>query len=207
MPVENFKQIRLNEAWDNFKSGDFDSLGGLFELHYQELFYYGIKVIDLSELVKDTIQDLFAEVWERRDKMMNVANFKAYLIISLRRELIRRAGKLRRESLADEISSLQFSFSAEEFLINDEEIKSQSRILANSLSSLTEKQREVILLRFFHNLEFEEMAQILDINVQSVRNLLFRSLEKVRKDMNDQGITNIENIEMMLWFLFAQKKK
>lgn len=206
MPVENLKQIRLNDAWDSFKSGDFDSLGILFELHYQELFYYGIKVVDLSELVKDTIQDLFADVWERRDKMMNVANFKAYLIISLRRELIRRAGKLRTESLSSEISSLQFSFSAEEFLINDEEIKSQSRILANSLSSLTEKQREVILLRFFHNLEFEEMAQILDINIQSVRNLLFRSLEKVRKDMDDQGITNTENIEMMLWVLFSQKK-
>lgn len=206
MPAENLKQIRLNDAWDSFKSGDFDSLGVLFELHYQELFYYGIKVVDLSELVKDTIQDLFADVWERRDKMMNVANFKAYLIISLRRELIRRAGKLRTESLSSEISSLQFSFSAEEFLINDEEIKSQSRILANSLSSLTEKQREVILLRFFHNLEFEEMAQILDINIQSVRNLLFRSLEKVRKDMDDQGITNTENIEMMLWVLFSQKK-
>lgn len=206
MPVENLKQIRLNEAWDNFKSGDFDSLGVLFELHYRELFYYGIKVVDLSELVKDTIQDLFADVWERRDKMINVANFKAYLIVSLRRELIRRAGKLRTESLSSEISSLQFSFSAEEFLINDEEIKSQSRILANSLSSLTEKQREVILLRFFHNLEFEEMAQILDINIQSVRNLLFRSLEKVRKDMDDQGITNTENIEMMLWVLFSQKK-
>ncbi len=206
MPVENLKQIRLNDAWDSFKSGDFDSLGILFELHYQELFYYGIKVVDLSELVKDTIQDLFADVWERRDKMMNVANFKAYLIISLRRELIRRAGKLRTESLSSEISSLQFSFSAEEFLINDEEIKSQSRILANSLSSLTEKQREVILLRFFHNLEFEEMAQILDINIQSIRNLLFRSLEKVRKDMDDQGITNTENIEMMLWVLFSQKK-
>lgn len=207
MPTENLKQIRLNDAWDSFKSGDFDSLGILFELHYQELFYYGIKVVDLSELVKDTIQDLFADVWERRDKMLNVSNFKAYLIISLRHELIRRAGKLRTELLSNEISSLQFSFSAEEFLINDEEIKSQSRLLANSLSSLTEKQREVILLRFFHNLEFEEMAQILDINIQSVRNLLFRSLEKVRKDMADQGITNTENIEMMLWVLFSQKKK
>lgn len=206
MHAENLKQIRLNEAWDNFKSGDFDSLGVLFELHYQELFYYGIKIIDLSELVKDTIQDLFVDVWERRNKMVNVANFKAYLIISLRRELIRRAGKLRNESLSDEISSLHFSFSAEEFLINDEEIKSQSRLLANSLSSLTEKQREVILLRFFHNLEFDEMAQILDINIQSVRNLLFRSLDKVRKDMADQGITNTENIEMMLWFLFSLKK-
>ncbi len=206
MPAENIKQIRLNEAWDNFKSGDFNSLGVLFELHYQELFYYGIKIVDLPEMVKDSIQDLFADVWERRDKMASVSNFKAYLLISLRRELIRRVTKIRKEAQSKEVSTLQFSFSAEEFVISNEEAENNSQLLAESLASLTERQREVILLRFFHNLEFAEISQVLEMNIQSVRNLLFRALEKIRKDLANQGVAGVENVEVLLWSIFQQKK-
>ena len=199
--------IRLQEAWSNFKGGDFASLGVLFEIYYKELFYYGIKIVALPELVKDTIQDLFADVWERRDKMISVNNFKAYLIISLRRELVRRITRIRKESLTEELVTLQFFFSPEDFLISDEESRNHSRLLAQSMEELTDRQREVILLRFFHSLEFPEISQVLEMNIQSVRNLLFRSLEKIRKDMSDQGITGVENVEMFLWFVFGQKNK
>lgn len=206
MNAINLKVRRLNEAWTKFTKGDFDSLGLLFEIHYQELYYYGIKIVDLPEMVKDTIQDLFADVWERRDRMASVNNFKAYLLISLRRELIRRVIKIRKESQSEEVSTLQFSFSAEEFLIHNEEMQSHSRLIADSLSSLTERQREVILLRFFHNLEFAEISQVLEMNVQSVRNLLFRSLDKLRKDLATQGVVGVENVELLLWNIFQQKK-
>lgn len=205
MDSASLKLIQLQDAWSNFKGGDFASLGILFEIHYQEIFYYGIKIVALPELVKDTIQDLFADVWERRDKMVTVDNFKAYLIISLRRELVRRIARIRKETLPDTFATLQFSFSPEDFLISDEENRSHSQILAQSMDGLTDRQREVILLRFFHNLEFFEISQVLDMNIQSVRNLLFRSLEKIRKDMADLGITGVENVEMFLWFVFGQK--
>jgi len=207
MDSSNFKLIQLQEAWSNFKGGDFASLGILFEIHYEELFYYGIKIVALPEMVKDTIQDLFADVWERRDKMALVDNFKAYLIISLRRELIRRITRIRKETSSEALATLQFSFSPEDFLILDEENQNHSRLLSQSMESLTDRQREVILLRFFHSLEFSEIGQVLDMNIQSVRNLLFRSLEKIRKDMADQGVTGVENVEMFLWFIFGQKKQ
>ncbi len=207
MNIANLRLSRLSEAWNKFKEGDFNSLGLLFEIYYNELYYYGIKIVDLPELVKDTIQDLFADVWERRDKMVLVNNFKAYLIISLRRELIRRITKIRKDSKSEEVTTLQFSFSAEDFLIHNEETQNQSRLLAQSLGRLTERQREVILLRFFHDLEFSEISQVLEMNVQSVRNLLFRSLEKIRKDMILLGVTGIDNIEMFLWVVFRQKSQ
>lgn len=206
MDSVNLKSAQLRAAWSKFKGGDFESLGVLFEMHYQELFYYGIKIVALPELVKDIIQDLFADVWERRDKMTAVENFKAYLIISLRRELIRRITRIRKESVSEELSAFQFSFSPEDFLISDEENKNHSRLLSDSLGGLTDRQREVILLRFFHNLEFSEIGQVLEMNIQSVRNLLFRSLEKIRKDMSAQGVNGVENVEMFLWFVFRQAK-
>ncbi len=205
MESKSLRSNQIQDTWSNFKSGDFASLGILFETHYQELFYYGIKIVAMPELVKDTIQDLFADVWERRKNMASVENIKAYLIISLRRELVRRITKTRKESLADATGTLQFSFSAEDFLISDEENRNHSKLLTHSMEGLTDRQREVLLLRFFHGLEFSEISQVLEMNVQSVRNLLFRSLDKIRKDMSDQGVTGIENVEMFLWFFFGKK--
>ncbi len=206
MESTSLKSNQLQDAWRNFKGGDFASLGIFFETHYQELYYYGIKLVAMPELVKDTIQDLFADVWERRSKMTSVENFKAYLIISLRRELIRRINKARKESAAELPASFQFPFLQEDFIINNEENQEHSRLLAQSLEGLTERQREVILLRFFHGLEFQEISKVLEMNLQSVRNLLFRALEKIRKDMQDQGVNGVENVEMFLWFAFGKKK-
>lgn len=194
------------DHWRNFREGDFSSLGVLFEKHYLELFYYGIKIVAIPELVKDTIQDLFADVWERRKNMASVDNIKAYLIISLRRELIRRISKIRKEKPVDQPVLLQFSFSAEDFLISTEQNAEHSRLLTQSMAGLTDRQREVILLRFFHGLEFPEIGQALDMNIQSVRNLLFRALEKIRKDLSEHGVSGIENVEMFLWTIFGQKK-
>ena len=189
MNSASLKLVRLQDAWSNFKGGDFASLGILFETYYQELFYYGIKIVAMPELVKDTIQDIFADVWERRSTMVSVDNFKAYLIISLRNELIHRINRIRKESSPEAITTLQFSFSPEDFLISTEQNTEHSRQLSISMDGLTDRQREVILLRFFHGLEFHEISQVLKMNIQSVRNLLFRALDKIRKDMSDQGIT------------------
>lgn len=205
MDSASLKLVQLQDAWSNFKGGDFASLGILFETYYQELFYYGIKIVAMPELVKDTIQDLFADVWERRNTMVSVDNFKAYLIISLRNELVHRINRIRKESLSEAIATLQFSFSPEDFLISTEQSSEHSRLLAISMDGLTDRQREVILLRFFHGLEFHEISQVLKMNIQSVRNLLFRALDKIRKDMSDKGITGVENVEMFLFAIFRKK--
>lgn len=206
MELTNPSSNQQFDPWRNFKDGDFSSLGILFEKHYRELFYYGNKIVVLPEMVKDAIQDLFIDVWERRDKMTEVENIKAYLIISLRRELIRRSLKIRKETSTDQSFASQFSFSPEDFLISSEQNAEHTEILSRSMESLTDRQREVILLRFYHNLEFYEVSQVLEMNIQSVRNLLFRALDKIRKDMSDQGVTGVENVEMFLWLVFGQKK-
>jgi RNA polymerase sigma factor (sigma-70 family) len=138
--------------------------------------------------------------------MSGVENIKAYLIISLRRELMHRLDKARKENTNEEIFNLQFSFSPEDFLISSEQNQENTHLLSKSMEGLTDRQREVIILRFYHNLEFAEISQVLEMNVQSVRNLLFRALEKIRKDMSDQGVTGIGNVEMFLWLVFGQKK-
>ena len=56
------------------------------------------------------------------------------------------------------------------------------------LKGLTGRQKEIIYLRFVHEMSFEEISEIMEINIQSARNLLTRSMEKIRKEVSPATI-------------------
>ena len=74
-------------VWNKMKAGDEQSLSWLFAYFYSDLYFYGIKIFKLPDLVKDSIQDIFSRIWEKRETLGDVQNPKAYLIASLRRKL------------------------------------------------------------------------------------------------------------------------
>ncbi len=197
----------ITDLWQKFRQGDYELLGEIFQCQYKELYYYGLKLVAISELVKDTIQDIFVDIWNRRQKMDEVSNIRPYLFISVRRELLRRAEKLRKESPLDNTFNEPFVFSAEDFLVREETGSKATRLVVQSLKKLTERQREVILLRFNHELEFQEIAHVMEMNIQSVRNLLFRALENIRNDLNNQGIEAVTDVEIFLLNIFQKKNQ
>jgi len=207
MEVSDNKSNSIDFLWHRFQRGDYVVLGDLFQKLYKELYYYGLKLVFIPDLVKDTIQDIFADVWSRRQKMEKIRNIRAYLFISVRRELLRRVEKFRKEGLLREGAVSSLEFSKEDFIIQEETGSEAMSLLMQSLKRLTERQREVIFLRFNHELEFSEIASILGMNVQSVRNLLFRALEKVRNDLNNTGISGSADVEMFLLIVFYQIRK
>ena len=56
------------------------------------------------------------------------------------------------------------------------------------MDSLTERQKEIIYLRFVHDMSFDDISQIMDINTQSARNLISRSLQKLRDNISNASI-------------------
>ena len=184
---------------------DSDYLGDIFEKQFRDLYFYGIKLVPISELVKDTIQDLFTELCDQEQRPREIQNIEAYLFVSLRRELLRRVEKLRKNNSIEETPIESFVFSEEDFLVDKESGAAVSQQLIKCLDELTDRQREVILLRFKHEMEFAEISKVLDMNVQSVRNLLFRALEKIRKKITLFGDGEIHDLEVFLFTVFRKR--
>lgn len=66
-----------------------------------------------------------------------------------------------------------------------EEVKALKEKIHRIINSLTPRQKEIIYLRFLHQKEYEEIAQIMDMSEQAARNLTYRAMEKIRKENND----------------------
>ena len=183
-----------------------EGYGAIFRSRFRDLYFYGLKLVSHSELVKDTIQDIFADLLTREESLGKIENIHAYLFLALRRELLRRIKKIRQADFSEFNVPEPFVFSSEDFLIQKEQGAESDQMLMSSLKGLTDRQREVILLRFKYELDFEVIASVMKMKVQSVRNLLFRALEQIRKNFKDHSISDIGDVDILLTTIFFKNR-
>jgi RNA polymerase sigma-70 factor (ECF subfamily) len=203
-------EINVKLVWDRMKSGDEKALSEIFTFFYSDLYRYGIKMFDLPDLIKDSIQDVFMRIWEKRDTIGDVQNPKAYLISSVRRKLFENKGP-RSSEISDELLNNEgkqnFSFSVLEFM-EIAEISLQIRnSLTQAINNLPERQRELVFLRFYYNLKYLEIAKIMEVNDQTVRNMMQRALSNLRDKIDRQlweGIDSIDDLLLTLFLLFRK---
>lgn len=172
-----------DHLWAALCRGDREAFDQLFRLFYSPLFDYGIKITSDAEIVKDGIQELFLRLWKRHTSLSQAQSVKTYLLFSLRRILLRQI-KQRKKSLErnQEYLDETFSetFSMEELIIRTELEEEQKRKLVKAINHLNSRPKETLFLRYYYGLDNEEIAEVLGINKQSVRNNLFRAIRCLR---------------------------
>ena len=78
----------INKLWESFIKGDKKALALLFQRYYEELFNYGKKLTNSKNITEDCLQDLFLRLWINREKLPEIKNLKAFLLTSIRNQLI-----------------------------------------------------------------------------------------------------------------------
>ena len=171
------------ELWDSFTKGDESAFDLLYQISFRSLYNYGMKLCNQHDLVKDSIHDLFIDLWKYRTKPSRVHAIKAYQYKALR-NIILKAQAQNSNSVAVE-AAYHFSFdtSAETKYILQETQDGQSDGLKNALNSLTQKQREVIFLKFYDQLSYEDVAHVLGISTKATYKLVARAIAFLRKKM------------------------
>ncbi len=182
------KKLRGNklgkeEAWNRFISGEHAYFENIFKNYYKSMYGYGLKLCSQHEVVKDCIQELFRNIWERRDELDHIESPRVYLFVSLRRKILLTVKKQRRQSeglgkAIDENANIYFG--QEEIIIRNEVKFQQKKKLQEALNQLSNRQKEVIYLHFYNGMSYGEIENILSINRQSVRNHMYRAMESLR---------------------------
>ncbi|HUR31767.1 MAG TPA: sigma-70 family RNA polymerase sigma factor [Saprospiraceae bacterium] len=171
--------------WQSIKEGDIASLQALYDHYVDSMYSYGMTLCHDEDKVKDCIHDLFLYLWEGRKNFAIPASGKAYLFVSLRRRIFDKGSKLQSMTGSlDQITEADFlSKGHEEHWIKLEEDSLQQQKLDSALARISERQREIIHMKYYQQLEYEEIAQIMELNYQSARNLVNRALIALRKEM------------------------
>lgn len=201
MKVVNNSEEYWLRTWSLFKDGDKEAFAIFYNLHIDRLFQYGSKLCRDEDTVKDAIQEVFLDLYLKRKKTKtNPENLKYYLLLSLKRNLIKKLKQKRRfddnELTEGKNQNVEFSI---EYQLIEKEVDEQIRLqVIKALLQLPHGQREAIFLRFNEAMEYSEIAEILDITIESVRKQVFRALKTVRE--------LLDNKSNMILIYFFQKK-
>jgi len=171
--------------WKSFLEGNKEAIATIFLLFHDDLYRYGLKLAGNDDLVEDSIQDLFLQLWKNRLNLRPVDNLKPYLFKSFRNHMIDNL-ELRNPVVNIENDfehPFEVAYSHEDFIIGQQVSEENLMKITEALNSISSRQREAIYLRYFEELDFDMIAIIMDMNVQSVRNTMHRGLQSMRNLM------------------------
>jgi RNA polymerase sigma-70 factor (ECF subfamily) len=170
--------------WNRFQNGNEQAFSQIFHTHFKNLCHYGYKFIPDKDLVKDCVQELFIYLWQNRERLEYTEAIELYLLKSLRGRLLRLLNKRKKsgiESIFTDTVSFSFTFSFAETSQTEQIRNTQEEQLLQALNQLPARQKEVVYLRFFRNLSYEEIAAIMGLNNQIVRNYACQAIKGLRK--------------------------
>ncbi|MCF0058160.1 RNA polymerase sigma factor [Dyadobacter sp. CY356] len=170
--------------WQRFLAGEVEAFDHLMTLHFRTLFHYGSKFSRDKEFVKDNIQDLFLVLWERRQTLSHDIAVKPYMMASLRRLMHRSSMSkpLLSDNSVEEINgNFEIEFSVEEEYIENESSLVVTQKLKKLIDELPLRQKEVIYLKFFQEMDRSQISEVMNISPQTVSNLLQIAIKQLKK--------------------------
>lgn len=168
--------------WDKLRSGDKNAFDEVFYKYVTILFNYGKRYTDNDVLVEDCIQDLFTDLWVKRNKLGSTNQIKPYLLISIKRRILRQLSKEKKNLNFDQISEFHLEYSVEDKIIQENSISGNIDQLNRTLEKLTPKQKEVIQLKFFEQLSYAEIAQVMNVDIKAIYKLMARAINSLKSD-------------------------
>lgn len=171
------------ELWQSFKKGSMEAFQQIYYDHFHSLFEYGMRLINDKELVKDTVHDLFVKLWNNKTNLGDVKVIRAYLLVSMRGSVFNNLSREKKIIPAEISDKLHFEmiFSVEHELIRKESVSIKTKSVINALNELSPRQKEILYLRFYQEMTYEEVSEILNISVKATYKLNARALEALRK--------------------------
>ncbi|MBB6004061.1 RNA polymerase sigma factor [Arcicella rosea] len=171
--------------WHDLRNSDEDALATLLRLYAKPLISYGRKMINDDSAIEDCIQEVFIQLWQYRHTLKeDVGSVKAYIFSSVRRRILSEIKKntfltTQHNNLESE-GYFDIGFSIEEKIIQDETELQRVTIINQHLNSLSKRQKEAIYLKYFKELNNQEIADIMGVKYQTVGNLIHDALTFLR---------------------------
>jgi len=172
--------------WKTLKEGDLRAFSTLFEIYYPQLHSYGLKISKDVSLTEDTLQDFFLYIYDHRENLSDLDTIAPYLFTSYKRFLINVIKKNQKITKIDfsQEDVIDIQFSTEELITNEETNSFRTKNMSKLLNKLPKRQKEAIYLKYYSGLKATEISEVMNINYQSVVNILHKALKNLKEEVS-----------------------
>jgi len=188
--MQNKEQLTDFENWLAFINGSKEAYENIYKKYAKAMYIYGLHITSDKELIEDAIHDVFVKLYNNRQKLpAEISNIRFYLFVSLKNILYNQFSKDQDTFRLNILEStiIPTHHSAEEELIENEQIRQNEELVKLLNEKLSSRQQQIIYYRFVEQLSYKEIAVLMDINMQSAKNLMQNSLAKLRATLSGIG--------------------
>ncbi|MDR1937582.1 MAG: RNA polymerase sigma-70 factor [Tannerellaceae bacterium] len=172
------------------QSGDIGEFERLFHLYYKRMCIYSESMIRNSREAEDIVCNIFARLWENREELNIKTSLEAYLVSTIHHHSINYLKHIRIEDKYWE--EAQYRLKHSDMLFPEDSSNPLTVVITNevnesiekSIASLPPQCREVFLLNKYDGLSYNEIAQKLDISINTVRTQITRAMRKMRDSLS-----------------------
>ena len=147
-----------------------------------KLFRFALRFLANEEEAKDIVQEVFIRVWNGRDQMSQVENWEAWCMRITKNLSLDRLRLISRK----QTRPIEESYNLQEDRLTpyeSTEIGESMQKVTQIIAALPEKQRQVIHLRDVEGYSYQEICEILELDMNQVKVNLFRARTAVREKL------------------------
>lgn len=175
--------------WKLLAEGEKQGLYACFSLFYDDLYRFGISLYHDPELIKESIQNLFIELWQIRHKLSGVDNIQQYVLTIYKRIIYKTNQKSSLKNISQDIPLEELRLesltvnSYETILIASQEDDHLKKRLIHALGKLSPRQKEIIQMRYFECHSFKEIAEKTGLTERTIYNTLHSAVNVLRESL------------------------
>ena len=180
------------------KKGDVIAFDSIYEIYSKRLYCFVLRYVKQKEDAEGIVQEVFIKIWETRNKIDIYSSFDSFIFTIAYNTTINLLRKrVSEHKYYERLNSIQQITEADQ-IIDDIYFKEINTQLQSVLNKLTPRQKEIFQLSREEGLTHEEIAKILNISVNTVKNHMVTTLAFIKSYLDKGLITNFLFISLFL---------
>ncbi len=168
--------------WERIRSGDSTAFSYIFRKHYEQLYRFAGRFVKDTHTAENIVQNVFVNLWIERNKRHIQTSLKSYLYKMVKNHSL---NYLKREKKMDYLEKRQniqenFNISPDEKLLE----KELHIAVHNAINKLPSQCRQIYLMKRYDDLKYTEIAEILNISINTVKTQMKRALKSLLKQLS-----------------------
>lgn len=161
---------------EEFQQGDEFAFISIYNRYKTPVYAFCVKMLGDREQARDVMQETFLRVYENRDRLSNTGSFKSWIFTIARNQCLNQIRKARWQV---PLENEREPAARQETPISRLEKNERVALVARYLNELKPEYREVIVLREYQNMSYEEIAAVTRSTLSAVKSRLFKARRKL----------------------------
>jgi RNA polymerase sigma-70 factor (ECF subfamily) len=198
----NYQGFEDEPLWlEQARAGNKESFGKLIEAYQGPVFNLAYRMLSNADEAEQAAQEAFIRAWTRLDSYNPQHKFSTWLLSITSNYCIDLIRKRRKQLLSIDgplpphpaLTSEQASGPEAQAVEGEQQLVVQSL-----LETLPEEYREAVVLRYWYDMSYDEIAVVMETSVSAIKSRLFRARRQLAETGLEMGIVRSQEVEVMV---------